>query len=262
MPVLVVEDGTGVAGANTFADVQAAAAFHAERGGLLPTLELRGTDIAFAAGGKITSATEGRFAGIERSSIVRVRGAGQAANNGFGHLFAAAGVELVADWLPTVDEDAGASVRLTVYERSGWWHASAERLESSLVNGSKHMGKRYPLGGYPVADLQPLCFPRTQLVCGEGSPYYVVGYVFADDELPVGVPECACWLSLADLEEPLDTVIDAREALQSKSVTASGISKVFGGPVRRRRFENADNEVAGLMGASLGEGPFRALAPV
>src|SRR6185503_11077169 len=110
-----------------------------------------------------------------------------------------------------------------------WWHATTARLESSLVNAAKKMGRRYAFAGFQVQDFQPLCFPRTQLVVGAGNPYYVVGYLFDDDEIPVGVPECQGWLSLADLEEPLDAVEDHREALQSKTVSSTGISKTFGG---------------------------------
>lgn len=252
---LIVEDGTGVAGANSLAGIQEAALFHSERGGLIPVLGVSGADIAFQPGGIITGPA-GKFDGIEVQSIIEVSGAALAANSGFGHLRSVAGDQLAADWLETATELAGEDITITVYEKSGWWHPSSVRMEQSLVNATAFANRRYDWPGLPALDVQPLPWPRTDVIAGVGSPYLVAGYILPDGEIPLGVQRAIYWLSLADLEEPLLATVDPREALKSKKIGVQGIEKVYGGLVRKRRFPAADAEVAGIAVAAPIVGPF------
>lgn len=251
----IVEDGTGVDGANSLAGVQEAAGFHAETGGLVPVLTFSGTDIAFAPGGIITGPA-GKFTGIEAQSIIEVRGAGLAANAGFGHLRTASATELAADWLDTATEAAGEEVTITVFEKSGWWHQSSVRILQSLVNATKFACRRYFWPGLPALDRQALPWPRVDVVIGAGNPYLVDGYELPAEEIPLGIVRAVCVLSLADLEEPLLATVDPRESLKEKEIGVKGIKKVFGGPVRKRRFPAADAEVAGIAVPPPVVGPF------
>lgn len=257
---LIVEDGSGVTGANTFVSLQEAAAFFAERGGLVPSLEVSGTDIAFGEGGVVSSATADKFAGVEAQTIARIEGAAEAANNGFAFVQSLGDGALNVRWLTTADEAAGPGVTITLYERAGWWASTSARLEAALVNAARYLGKRYEFAGDQVAEYQPLPFPRRWILVDAGSPYYVPGYAVAEDEIPVAVKWAQLWLALADLEEPLEAPVDPRDYLQSKTVGASGISKTFGGRVTRRRFPHADGEVVGLLAPLRGDvGPFRTI---
>jgi hypothetical protein len=266
--VLIVEDGSVVPGANTFAGVQEAAAFHAERGGLIPVQEVVSAAVTFAAGGVLTAAAE-TFSAIPVNSIIEVTGAGENANIGFGHVRAVAGDELELAWLDTVDEPPGAPVTITIFEQSGWWHASPRRLEASLINGATYQRHRYPWAGALVSASQALPWPRRYVWVNPGAdpreealPGDVGAYQVADNVVPGGVIRCQLWLSLADIEAPLLASVDPQSFLKSKTISASGIAKVFEGKVRLRRFPHADAEVLPYLVtemAGAATGPFRAI---
>ena len=266
MSRLVVEDGTGVPGANSFAGLQEAAVFHAERGGLIPVREVVSSEVSFAPAGFV-NAPLGTFALVPVQSLVEVRGAGEAENSGFGYVLASTEDGLVIDWLETVEEAAGAVVRVTVFEQSGWWASTTARLEASLVNSTSFMLRRYAFAGVASVTGQALPWPRRFVfvdpggvpqwgdlgVLPEGVGWLEVPY----NVVPSGVKRCQLWLALADLESPLNAPVDPQQFLVSKSIGPAGIVKTFGGQVRLRRFPHADAEVAGLLAPTVsGGGPF------
>lgn len=259
---LIVEDGSIVPDANTFVGVQGAAAFHAERGGLIPVWEIVSAAVTFGPGGVIT-APAGTFANFTAQSIVEVRGAAQPENSGFGHLRSASGTQLVAVWLDTVDEAPGAEVTITLFEQAGWWHAWPRRLEGSLINAATFEKTRYGWAGLPVQPTQPLPWPRKDVWLPPlGTPQDSPSQVFATaqlffgtgassdtwyrlpvDVIPQEVINCQLWLSQADIEAPLLATIDPADYLVSKELGTSGIKKTFDGKIRLRRFPQADGEV-------------------
>lgn len=258
---LILEDGTGVIGANTYSDMQGAAAFFAGRGGLVPLQEFEIDGSAeFVAGTNELVVPAGTLADVTFPSIIQIQGASNPANQGFAFARSISedGTTVKTSWLAMVNESPSGIVTLTVYDRTGWYADTSARLEAALTNGAEAMNTRYPWGGWPTFDVQELAWPRGGVVVDAGSPYYAEGYEVADDEIPLGVVRCHLWLALADLETPLREPVDPQSYLQSKSIGPGGIAKTFGGEVRRRRFPHADAEVAGLMSAEAiaAAGPF------
>lgn len=281
MPVaLIVEDGTGVAGANSFLGLQAAAQFFSERGALIPAGEASSAAATFAPGGSLAY-DAGAFAAIPVSSILEISGAAESENIGFGYLTANDGATLALDWLTTTTEAPGATVRITWFEQSGWWHAAQARLVSALINGAAEMRTRYRWPGRPKNNAQPMPWPRTDvsvLIGDDGADapanaalLIALGlggqpaglYSIPDDVVPAGVGPCQAWLALADLDAPLQAPVDPQQFLVSKSIGTSGIQKTFGGLIRRRRFPHADAEVAYLLRAAAApSGPFYSVVRV
>jgi hypothetical protein len=269
-PALILEDGSGVVGANSLVTLQEVARFHSETGGLTPIHDVSSSAVTFAAGGILT-APAGTFASIPEASIVEIYETtgddlGPPANRGFAFVQAVAtpgGDQLTLAWLSTVTEAPGASLGIVVYDKAGWWAPTAARLVSSVINATRFVCKRYGWAGWPTRDVQALAWPRRFIRVGPGSPYLSQFHSVQDNEIPLGVKRAICWLTAEDISEPLEATEDLREALVSKSVTTSGISKVFGGPMRRRRYPQADSEVAGLTGTSSAPaGPFIPLESV
>lgn len=265
---LIVEDGSIVPGANTWVGVQGAAAFHAERGGLIPVAEVSSAAVTFAEGGVLT-VPSGALELVTAQSIVQLAGAGEEANGGFAFVRSASDTEIVLTWLDTVAEAPGARIDFIVYDQSGWWHAAPSRLEGSLINATSFMAQgRYPWAGSVVSAGQALPWPRkdvrVDLTSGSGlselagidlpSGTALTAVPFPSNRVPAGVVRCELWLSLADIESPLLATIDPNDFLVSKTIGSSGIAKTFGGSVRLRRYPQADAEVARYLAAASSSG--------
>ena len=266
MSRLIVEDGSVVPGANSYGSLQEAATFHAEHGGLLPVLELASSGVTFAPDGVITGSV-GAFAGISAATIVEFRATSEPENSGFAYVTAATDTTLTVLWLDTVDESAGATVRITVYEQSGWWATTSARMEAALINAATFMRHRYAWSGVVVSATQPLAWPRRFAFVDPGTtpdelfPSSLgIGWTeLGSNEVPAGAKRCQFWLALADLDAPLLAPVDPQKFLKAKSIGTGGISKTFEGKIRLRRFHHADAEVSQLLvfGGNAGAaGPF------
>lgn len=241
---LIVEDGSGVAGANALATPQFVAEYLADRGDDLVVERTLSTSAATFAAGSV-SFTGITAATVPAGSIVRVEGAGEEENVGYAY------VDSVNDgthtatlsWLTGATEAPGASVVLTVYALEGWT-GTRQRLEGSIMNASEYLSTAYAWLGVPVTDGQGMPFPRSYLYAGSGSPYYVVGFEFPDDAVPTAVKAAIARLAVQDLSEPLLDPVDPKTQLKSKTI--GPISKVYDNPQGRVRYTAIDRMLRGL----------------
>lgn len=196
--ILVVEDGTLVAGANTLCTPTQAAAYHLSHGNSLLAQRLESSNITFAANGVVTLPTGALTADLP--AVVRFTGAAEAGNTGWGYAVAGAGDDVLVSWLTTETEAAGAAVVLDVFAQSGWWADTLWRLEASLVRATVWVTHRYDWAG---TRLGTLAWPRDDVSALYTGRYYDVGDLIASDVIPEGVPEAVAAWALVDLSEDL-----------------------------------------------------------
>lgn len=237
---IVVEDGTGVTGANALASPSFAAEYHADRGNLTVIGEYEVSSAVFdPSAGTVSVPSNG--ANVPVGSIVQFEGATEDGNNACGYVTAVSTDLLTVRWLDDMASET-VDVTLTVFDQSGWW-ATRRELEASLVNATEMLGSR-PWYGSPVSDVQGTSFPRRDMVVRAHNQYYARGYAIPSDEVPLAVKHATCHLALEDLNNPLAEVIDPGRQYKRKKV--GPIDKTYAAPTRRRRFPLVDRMIRGL----------------
>lgn len=263
MGILVVEDGSGVAGANSLCSPGYAAGYHAARGNLTVGQVASSSTISFDAQGLVLGT--GLFGQFQAGAIVQVEGSTD--NDGFGWVDAATANQLSTSWRPRVVEPAGDAVTVTLYGRSGWWASTRQRLEAALVAATDYLSSAYDWVGNPVSDSQGTPWPRENVFVGAGSRFYRQGAEIASNEVPPAVSMAVALLSLEELRRTLLEVVDPERQLRSKAIEGA-VDKTFDNPRGRRRFPAVDALLMGLAvpayrrGSRVIPSVGRALAPL
>ena len=240
---LIVETGTGVAGANSLASPGACAEYHADRGNLTEASVQFVVDAVFAPPNGLTLPSTG--ASIPVNSIIRIDGAGEQSNRGYAYATAVTGDDLVVYWLDGMVSETS-SVVVTVWGQDGGWWSTRSRLESSLINATEYVSARTWLGT-PVSEVQGTPFPREGLFVAANGQFYRRGYEIPVDEVPLAVSHAVCHVALEDLSEQVNEVVSPdSQVLMSKvgPITTRFARKDTG--VKLRKFPHVERMLWGL----------------
>ena len=243
--LLVVEDGTGLAAANTFIRPREAAEVLATRGFITAEASNVVANCTVAAAGRTVTRASGDWQTfVQRFDIIRIEGAVGAGNNGFDYVDSISSTVLtLGGWLDLADE-AGVTLTVTAYLQSGWWASPREALEATLVQGSEWLGSKYGWLGEPLKATPGLSFPRKGLYVGAGSRYYAPGTLLPSDEVPVAVRRAAALAAAESRTRSLLETTDVGQLVKRK--TLGPITKEFFAPGAPRQLAHVNRELYGL----------------
>lgn len=250
---LVVEDGSGVSGANSLVSPSFAAEYHADRGGLTESLSTTVLSAVFSSSSS-TVTVPATGSSVPAGSIVQLSGASEAANNSFAYVDSVSGDVLTVSWVDGMVDETVASLSLFVFEKNGWW-SSRRRLEASLVNATEWLSHK-SWRGTAVKQEQGVPFPRKGLVVASNGQFYSRGYRVPDDEVPLAVRFATCHLALEDVSSTVASVERVNSVLKSKKIDE--IEREFEVVRLTREYPVVDRMIVGLT--SVLTGPFIELA--
>jgi hypothetical protein len=229
---VIVEDGTGIPGANALATPAQVAEHLAGRATLVAGAVLASSAIAFSVGGAITAPSS--LTGLVASRIIRISGAGVTGNNGWAYIKTVSApvlgvVTIALAWLETATEAAGAVVGIEVYNAAGWWAVTPQALEGSIVAATESLLQLVWIGTIKYT-YQTVPWPRIYAyTCKEGRR--PLGELIPETEIPAEVIEAVARLAVDHLVAPIDATVTtqpvAEGQLRSKQI----------GPIKREWYE-------------------------
>jgi hypothetical protein len=248
---ILVEDGTGVVGANSLVHPSFAASYHADRGDLTDIGTFSVAGATFTPPYEVVVPLTGDDVPV--NSIILIEGATDLGNVGFGYVTGKTATDtLTVRWFDEMAAEVS-DIVLTVWAQNGWW-STRLRLESTLINATELVSSRTWLGT-PVNEVQGTPFPRQNLYVSSTGQFYSRGYLIPDDEVPVAVLNAVCHVALEDVTEKVAEVVRPKQQLLSKKI--GPIEKSFSNPRGLRMYPVVERMLWGLYVQRSGFRPLR-----